>query len=394
MATTAESTIVAVFQDSATAQKAADQLRSAGISSDRIFVSSQGSASGAGYSGSTTTQTAHHEGGISGWFKSLFSDDEGTNDRSRYESAVSGGRTIVSVEARSSEEDQVIDILDRYAPMDIHSEDSGAQGVGTSNTGNAGYQGSADAVGTAAGIAGTTAGVTGSAAGTGRGSRTGATAGDIQAIPVVEEDLQVGKRAVQRGGVRVYSRVTERPVEENIQLREEHVRVERQPVNRPATEADLRAGQDQVIEVQEYAEEAVVAKQARVVEEVRVGKEATERTETIRDSVRRTDVEVENLGEGTETYSGDDDFRTHFASTYGSTSGASYGDYAPAYQYGSQIAADPRYKGRNWTDVQSDLQRDYSSRYPNSTWEKMKDSVRYGWDKVTGKASSATSSSR
>lgn len=113
------------------------------------------------------------------------------------------------------------------------------------------------------------------------------------ALPVIEEQLAVGKRQVERGGVRVYSRVTEKPVEAQVNLREERVRVERRPADRPATEADLRHIKDGDIEITERSEEAVVGKQARVVEEVVVGKEATERTETVRDTVRRTDVEVE-----------------------------------------------------------------------------------------------------
>jgi uncharacterized protein (TIGR02271 family) len=113
-------------------------------------------------------------------------------------------------------------------------------------------------------------------------------------IPVVEEELRVGKREVERGGVRVESHVTETPVEEQVHLREERVHVERRPVDRPAGDAEnlFREG---TLEVSERAEEAVVAKEARVVEEVVVGKEVAERTETIRDTVRRTDVEVEEV---------------------------------------------------------------------------------------------------
>ena len=122
--------------------------------------------------------------------------------------------------------------------------------------------------------------------------------GQIAAIPVVEEELAVGKRAVEGGGVRVRTEVEERPVEEKVRLREEHVRVERRPVDRPASEADIaRARQAGTIEVREKSEQPVVQKQARVVEEVVVGKEATERTETVRDTVRRTDVEVEKTGD-------------------------------------------------------------------------------------------------
>ena len=40
----------------------------------------------------------------------------------------------------------------------------------------------------------------------------------------------------------------------------------------------------------------VISKSARVVEEVVVGKKATDRTETVRDTLRRTEVDVENAG--------------------------------------------------------------------------------------------------
>ena len=113
-------------------------------------------------------------------------------------------------------------------------------------------------------------------------------------IPVVEEELQVGKREVERGGVRVESRVEEKPVTEQVQLREERVHVERRPVDRPVTDAD-NAFREGTLEVTERAEEPVVAKTARVVEEVVVGKQVEEHTETISDTVRRTDVDVQEV---------------------------------------------------------------------------------------------------
>jgi len=119
-------------------------------------------------------------------------------------------------------------------------------------------------------------------------------------VPVVEEELQVGKREVERGGVRVESRVEEVPVEQDVRLHEEHVRVERRPVDRPVSDAEglFREG---TVEVTERAEVPVVAKEARVVEEVIVNKEVGERTETVRDTVRRTDVNVEEVEGTTET---------------------------------------------------------------------------------------------
>jgi uncharacterized protein (TIGR02271 family) len=126
-----------------------------------------------------------------------------------------------------------------------------------------------------------------------------------KAIPIIEEELQVGKREVEKGGARVQTHVTEKPVEANVTLREEHVNVERHPVNREATESDLANFKEGEINVKTRAEEAVVNKQARVVEEVEIGKQVQERQETVRDTVRRTDVDVEE----TDTDRADNDAR-------------------------------------------------------------------------------------
>jgi uncharacterized protein (TIGR02271 family) len=118
------------------------------------------------------------------------------------------------------------------------------------------------------------------------------------AIPVVEDEVAIGKREVERGGVRVRTEVQERPVEEQVRLREEHVTVDRRPVDRPASQADInRAQQGGTFEVREKSEEAVVQKNPRVVEEVVVGKEATQRTETVRETARKTDVHVEQTNQ-------------------------------------------------------------------------------------------------
>lgn len=115
------------------------------------------------------------------------------------------------------------------------------------------------------------------------------------AIPIVEEELQVGKRTVNQGGVRVYRRVVEIPAEEFVNLREEHVVVGRNVVDRPATEADLQTASSRVIELTETAEEPVVTKSAHVIEEVLIGKEVGQHTKHISDTVRKTEVDVEEL---------------------------------------------------------------------------------------------------
>lgn len=365
MATRTDATVVAVFRNTSDAQAAAEELQASGFSQDEIFMN---------YADPTDVDTrdagsAHHEGGIAGWFKRVFgSDDE--SDQHYYQDAVSSGNVLLSVDTNEENASTAADILNRHSPVDVRQEgeDSGSVATGSTVT-NAGAE---------------TAPVRSS------------TPGQTKAIPVVEEALRVGKRSVLRGGVRVYSRVLEQPVEETVSLQEERVRVERQPVNRPVKESDLRTGRDEVIEVQEYAEEPVVSKDARVVEEVRISKEAGQRQQTVKDTVRRTEVNVENLGGQSARSTArpsdfNDDFRSHFTSRYGSR-GDAYETYEPAYRYGYDMASDPRYRGQDFNQVESDLQSDYARRYPNSTWEKIKDSVRYGWDKVTGRSSSASSS--
>lgn len=124
---------------------------------------------------------------------------------------------------------------------------------------------------------------------------TSATHEGEMAIPVIEEEIRIGKRAVETGGVRVSTHVEERPVEESVTLHEERVHVERRAVNEPVAAGNVEAFKEGVVEVSLMGEEVVAQKQARVVEEVVINKETIEHQETVRDTVRRTDVEVEQI---------------------------------------------------------------------------------------------------
>jgi uncharacterized protein (TIGR02271 family) len=204
---------------------------------------------------------------ISHFFRSLAGGDDAAHHH--YAKGVNEGGALLAVTVPDDEADEVASLLSQHGAKDI--DDS--------------YEGSAAAGKTAYDD-------------TFSRSRTetadARTSGET-AIPVIEEQLTVGKREVDRGGVRVYSHVVERPVDTDVQLREERINVERRAVNRPATAADFTAGNGGTIELNAVGEEAVVGKTSRVVEEVLVGKEANERTETIHDSVRRTEVEVEEV---------------------------------------------------------------------------------------------------
>ncbi len=123
--------------------------------------------------------------------------------------------------------------------------------------------------------------------------------GQDETLKVVQERLVVGKRAVEGGRVRVRSYVVERPVEAEVTLHQEQVSIERHPVDRAATAADLAAFQEHTIEASATSEEAVVAKEARVVEEIGITKQGADWVETVRDTVRETKVEVEDGTLGT-----------------------------------------------------------------------------------------------
>jgi len=332
-------TVIGMFESSSKAQEAVQELVEAGITRDRIDVST-GTGSGSSYSSSDSSYSSsnssyssstsnrdsdEHESGISKFFKSLFGDDD--DDADKYTRVASHAQSIVTVHAQSSDEaERVADILDDNGAVDVDehasklgysrgSSYSGTTATGTGATDTSDYSTLAtDTTIGLAGTAGTTAGTTGTsdyAATTGTtgadysatsgttgytGTGTGVTNDEINKIPIIEENIEVGKREVKTGGVRVRSRIVERPVEESVRLREERVNVERNTVDRPATAADLQNFQERDIEMVERAEVPVVNKEARVVEEVSIGKEVEERSETIQDTVRKTEVDVENLG--------------------------------------------------------------------------------------------------
>ena len=285
----AQQTVVGIFDNASEAQKAVDELVDAGFMRSNIDMSAQtGTYSndtyGTGTTGTMNTTDAmvpdRHQNtsgtyteeiaddtkdvgdSISDFFSNLFGGDD--DDTHKKYAHVGRSGSIVTVHAQSEDEaERAADILDDNGAVDVNEKAT-----------QYGY---------------------GAMGGVGVDTDMNRTNAD-QTIKVIEENLEVGKREVETGGVRLRSRIVERPVEESVRLREERVTVQRNPVNRPATDADLNAFKEGTIEMTEHAEVPVVSKTANVVEEISVGKEVNERTETVRDTVRKTDVDVENLG--------------------------------------------------------------------------------------------------
>lgn len=116
-------------------------------------------------------------------------------------------------------------------------------------------------------------------------------AGDQQRVKLSEEELQVGKREVAAGQVRLRKVVKTERQEVPVDLRREEIQIERTP----ATGADVPsdAFQEKEVSVTATREEPVVAKEAHVTGEVQVGKTTETETRPVGGEVHKEDVEVE-----------------------------------------------------------------------------------------------------
>jgi uncharacterized protein (TIGR02271 family) len=327
--------VTAFFDSRSDAEQAIERLSEAGVSRDSIRFMPGDERDPIDNDAGTASR--RESGGFWDSLGDWFLPDE---DRGTYAEGLRRGGYLLSVEATDAQYERVLDILDDEGTIDIDERANswreegwtgGTAGIGrddvlsgaTANltTGDAATtSGTATGTGTAAGATrfsddlGTTN--TGStvppispetgmtdfdADGSMRSDRTVDVTGTDarltdrgeEVIPVAEEQLRVGKRDVSHGRVRIRSYVVETPVEEQVTLREERVAVERRPVDRALGDAD-HAFQERTIEAEERGEEAVVSKEARVTEEVVVRKQAEQRTETVSDTVRQTEVEVED----------------------------------------------------------------------------------------------------
>ncbi len=211
-------------------------------------------------------------------------------DAHTYQEGVNSGGTLVTVradDAQAAHVEQVMGMSTGYA----QTATTGVTGAGMATGAMDGTMRETTVTRDAAmgaGTMGTGASMTGAAT---TGMNTAPMAND-GTIKVMKEDLVVGKREVEAGGVRVTSHVVETPVQEQVKLHEERVTVERRPVNERV--AGTEAFRDQTIEARATAEEAVVGKDVRVVEEIGIKKEAADRVEKVRDTVRETKVDVQD----------------------------------------------------------------------------------------------------
>jgi stress response protein YsnF len=262
-------TVVGVFRESNAANDAVRDLTSSGVARNHIrLIQSDSEIESLEKQPVSASEPAPESKGLRarlqekitgklfGALESLFDVESDLVHAETYAEAVRYGHYLVIADVESTQVDQAVAIMNRYGTVDLTQDSWKSPQVAAS------------------------------------GQTTPIASQREAAESVVEEELAVGTRVVQRGGVRVHSYVEERPVEELVRLREERLSVERRPADRVLERPDA-AFTERSVELTAEGEEAVVEKRARVVEEVLVNKELEQREQTIRDTVRRKDVEVE-----------------------------------------------------------------------------------------------------
>lgn len=275
-------TVIGFFDDASDAQRAVERLQGIGISNDRIDTSRGQQPGTTGVSNERDADRdsdRDRQSGIERFFSSLFGSDD--DDSKRY-AKVGETCSIVTVHANTAEEaERAADLLDDCGAVDVdeRSAQYGYTGNDSSRSRESGPGHREDM-----------------SSDRDLNKRTGKEQRETS-IPKIQENLKVDKRTEERGGVRVRSRIVERPVEEHVRLREEHINVERQPANRPVEGDELENFKEKNIELTERSEVPVVNKEARVVEEVKISKDVRHRDETIKDNVRHTEVDVDRTNQ-------------------------------------------------------------------------------------------------
>lgn len=258
MDTHSNQTVIGIFDTMTQAKSARKALAEAGFTGDKVDLSKYGEH---GTVGENYNRDSHK---VEGFFDRLFGDHKDQDrDYRRRDAAkeVASRGTVVTVHTANMEKaKRAAAILDKYGAIDL--DDRYAQYSNKTFNADKNRKSLNDRY------------------------------GDVDSggtIDVVKEDVAVGKRDVHTGGVSVRSHIVEKPVEETLRLRTEEAFVERNKVDRPATDAAFK---DQNITVKETSEEAVVQKKARVVEEIKVGKKVDTHTEKIRETARETEVDI------------------------------------------------------------------------------------------------------
>jgi uncharacterized protein (TIGR02271 family) len=264
--------IVAVFDSEGTAEAAVRDLEQAGISTSAIRHYRPTSAGNENSGGISPTTGHSSTGGFWSW---LLGEEPGAEttrslslDEQAYEQHAQAGKAVISVLVEDDAKiHQAVTLVTAHHPIEMEEQTEELNAESSPETGS-GYSPQSSGV----------------------AAEAKPSSGAEEVIPLAEENLEIGKRTVDRGTTRVRRYVVERPVERDVALHGQRITIERRrPVE---TSVPGHAFEERTVEVRETEEVPVVEKTARVVEEVAIRKEETERTEKVHDTVRREEVEV------------------------------------------------------------------------------------------------------
>lgn len=245
--------VVSVYDSPEKAKAALNVLKASGIDTANVSILDRNSIG-------TDIDHAHV-----GLWRRLFGENVWEHEAAVYGDTLKKGGAILAVRGPKEDVAKIMSILDTHQPVDVHQ---------------------------AAAKIGSDVPVEAKALVSSPGAAATAGAKKDEVLRLAEEQLNVGKRIFETGTTRIRRFITERPVEQQVNLHEEHAKIVRKAVNDPNYIADIDWS-DREYNVTETAEQAVVGKTARVVEEIQVGREGSDHVETVRDTVRRQQVEVQ-----------------------------------------------------------------------------------------------------
>src|SRR5215471_3063895 len=245
--------VVSVYDTADKAKSALNVLKSSGIDTSDVSILDRNTLG---------TGIDHQHVGL---WRRLFGENVWEHEAAVYGDTLQRGGAVLSVRGPKDRVAKIMAILDAHKPVDVHEQ---AAKIGTEVP------------------------IEAKALITAPGTSTGASKNDV--LRLAEEQMNVGKRMFETGTTRIRRFITERPVEAQVTLHEEHAKVVRKAVTDPNYIADIDWS-DKEYSVTETAERPFVNKTARVVEEIAVGREGSDRTETVRDTVRRQQAEIEKL---------------------------------------------------------------------------------------------------
>ena len=121
---------------------------------------------------------------------------------------------------------------------------------------------------------------------------------ESQRVTLHEEELQAQTRREQAGEVEVRKRVVEDTRELDVPVTHDEVQVKRTRVDRDALPGEAAFTDDgETLRVPVTAETVEVTKKPRVVEEIEITKRPVTESQTVRDTVRREEADIDQEGD-------------------------------------------------------------------------------------------------